>query len=478
MEKTRELDSKIIAQGKEFFASISNETPSLFNKAKWTGRVIDWCMKNEDFKVQLFRFVDVFPCLTTEKSLSNHIREYFGGDNQDIPTVLKWGAKGVKLGGTIGSKVLNAAISYNIQDIAKQFIVGEDTKTAVRNLGKLRMQGFAFVVDVLGEATVNEEEAEQYVAAYVELLKELKKEQMHWEILKGTEDSSNSKDLDWGCTPKINISVKPTALYSQIKPVDFEGSVQNILARMRRIYERVVEVNGFMCIDMESYRCKDITLEVFRRLRSDSQFRDYPHLGIALQSYLRDNDNDLNELLAWSSKNNLPISIRLVKGAYWDYETVTAKQKGWEVPVYNHKPETDVAFERQAYKILENHELCHLACASHNIRSISAVMKIAEALNVPNNRYEFQVLYGMAEPVRKGIQKVAGRIRLYCPYGKLVPGMAYLVRRLLENTSNESFVRQSFAEEHEIEQLLEAPHKILEQELASETPKTLPSREG
>jgi RHH-type proline utilization regulon transcriptional repressor/proline dehydrogenase/delta 1-pyrroline-5-carboxylate dehydrogenase len=167
MDETRELDSKIIAQGKEFFTSISKETPSLFNKAKWTGRVMDWCMKHEDFKVQLFRFVDVFPCLTTDKSLGNHIQEYFGGDNQDIPAVLRWGAKGVKLGGAVGSKVLNAAISYNIQNIARQFIVGEDTKTAVRNLGRLRRHGFAFTVDVLGEATVNEEEAEQYVAAYI-----------------------------------------------------------------------------------------------------------------------------------------------------------------------------------------------------------------------------------------------------------------------------------------------------------------------
>lgn len=201
MDKTSELDSEIIAQGKEFFASISNETPSLFNKAKWTGRVMDWFMKHEDFKVQLFRFVDVFPCLTTDKSLSHHIQEYFSWDNQDIPAVLKWGAKGVKLGGAVGSKVLNAAISYNIQNIAKQFIVGEDTRTAIKNLGKLRRQGFAFVVDVLGEATVNEQEAEQYVAAYVKLLDELKKEQMRWQILKGTEDSSGSKDLDWGYAP-------------------------------------------------------------------------------------------------------------------------------------------------------------------------------------------------------------------------------------------------------------------------------------
>jgi RHH-type proline utilization regulon transcriptional repressor/proline dehydrogenase/delta 1-pyrroline-5-carboxylate dehydrogenase len=147
----------------------------------------------------------------------------------------------------------------------------------------------------------------------------------------------------------------------------------------------------------------------------------------------------------------------LVKGAYWDYETVIARQNGWQVPVYTIKAETDAAFERQAKKILQNHDICHLACGSHNIRSISAVLETAKTLKVPEERYEFQVLYGMAEPVRKALQKVVKRVRLYCPYGELLPGMAYLVRRLLENTANESFLRQSFVEKLDIEKLLFDP---------------------
>ncbi|HVO84830.1 MAG TPA: L-glutamate gamma-semialdehyde dehydrogenase, partial [Syntrophobacteria bacterium] len=110
-----------------------------------------------------------------------------------------------------------------------------------------------------------------------------------------------------------------------------------------------------------------------------------------------------------------------------------------------------------AAKILENHGICHLACGSHNIRSISAVTELARALRVPEERYEFQVLYCKAEPVRKGLLKVAKRVRLYCPYGELLPGMAYLVRRLLENTANESFLRQSFAEGAEVDRLLANP---------------------
>ncbi|MCG6946176.1 MAG: L-glutamate gamma-semialdehyde dehydrogenase, partial [Deltaproteobacteria bacterium] len=245
----------------------------------------------------------------------------------------------------------------------------------------------------------------------------------------------------------------------------FEGSVKAICERFESIIRKSKDIGAFVRIDMEQYIYKDMTLEVFRRLRSSPEFRDYPHLGIVLQSYLRDTDQDLEDLLGWAKAEGLPFSIRLVKGAYWDYETVTAKQNGWDMPVYTMKAETDAAFERQAQKILQNHDICHLACGSHNIRSISAVLEMASALKVPENRYEFQLLYGMAEPVQKALAKVAKRVRLYCPYGELLPGMAYLVRRLLENTANESFLRQSFVENVDMNTLLEDPAKILEKRI-------------
>jgi RHH-type proline utilization regulon transcriptional repressor/proline dehydrogenase/delta 1-pyrroline-5-carboxylate dehydrogenase len=274
----------------------------------------------------------------------------------------------------------------------------------------------------------------------------------------------------------VNIAVKPTALFCLANPQDFEGSVQAIFVRMERIFVKTMTLKGFLCIDMESYRHKEIILEVYRRLRL--KYRDYPHLGIVLQAYLKDNDKDLDELLAWARREQVQISIRLVKGAYWDYETVKAKQNDWEIPVWTIKAESDAAFERQSRRILENHDICHYACASHNIRSISAVMEMARELNVPEERYEFQVLYGMAEPVRKGIQKVAGRVRLYCPYGDMVPGMGYLVRRLLENTANESFLRQSFAEDAQIERLLEDPTVTAERERATRAAKPKKGRPG
>lgn len=451
---TNALDKRITARSKEFFTSISGEAPSIFNKGWWTGKVMDWSMKNENFKVQLFRFVDVLPYLNTSESLSRHIREYFAGDDQDVPAVMKWGAIGAGFGGKLTGVLLNKTIRANLENMAKQFIIGENVKDALKNIKKIRKDGFTLTVDILGEATVSEKEANSFMEMYLELLTALEKTYRDWDAIGGS-------TLDWGHSPRVNISVKPSALFSLTDPMDFEGSVTGISNRLIPILRKVRELQGFMRIDMEHHRFKDITLEVYRQLRASQEFRDYPHLGIAIQSYLKDTDEDLKALLAWARTEKLPISIRLVKGAYWDYETVIAKQNGWEIPVYTIKAESDAAFERHTRMILENHDICGYACASHNIRSISAAMEMAKELGVPEEKYEFQVLYGMAEPVRKGLLNVAKRVRLYAPYGDLLPGMAYLVRRLLENTANESFLRQSFAEEAEIDRLVENPVETL-----------------
>ncbi len=458
-----QLEEKIVRRGKDFFTSISGEAPSIFNKGWWTGKVMDWAMQNEDFKVQLFRFVDVLPYLNTSESLLRHIREYFSGGDADVPAVLKWGASAAGIGGALTGKIMGMTIRSNIEGMARQFIIGENVKEAMKGLGKLRKDGFTFTVDLLGEATVNEEESDAYAAGYHEVLDALAKEQEKWPFLPGKGPDAG---MDWGSSPRVNVSIKPSALYSQAKPVDIEDSVAGIYRRLEPIYRKVVAMGGFLCIDMEQLKYREITIELYKRLRSAPEFRNYPHLGIVLQAYLVDCGDSVEDLIAWSRREKLPIAIRLVKGAYWDAETVMAKQNGWPVPVWTYKPESDLNYETLAKRILENHDTVYFSCASHNVRTISAVMETAIALNVPENRYEFQVLYGMAEPVRKGLLKVAGKVRLYCPYGELIPGMAYLVRRLLENTANESFLKQSFADNADVTRLLESPAATLEREKA------------
>lgn len=304
---------------------------------------------------------------------------------------------------------------------------------------KLRKEGLAFTADLLGEAVVSENEAGEYFERYMDLLSVLAREQKNWKTLGG-----GSGDLDWGHSPKLNVSIKPSAMYSQINPRGFQQSVEAAKERLRPIFREAVKIGAFVMLDMEHTGLKNLTLAMYKSLMEEGEFKDHPYTGIVLQAYLRETEADLLDLINWIKKRGGRITVRLVKGAYWDAETVLAKQQNWEVPVFTNKYETDANFEKLAGILLENHNVVSLACASHNIRSISYVMEKAKELNVPREHLEFQVLYGMAEPVRTALRKAGLQLRLYAPIGRMIPGMAYLVRRLLENTANESFLRQSF----------------------------------
>jgi RHH-type proline utilization regulon transcriptional repressor/proline dehydrogenase/delta 1-pyrroline-5-carboxylate dehydrogenase len=149
--------------------------------------------------------------------------------------------------------------------------------------------------------------------------------------------------------------------------------------------------------------------------------------------------------------------VRLVKGAYWDYETVMAAQRHWPVPVWMHKWETDAQYERLTARLLRGSEMIRPAIGSHNVRSVAHALAQAEALGLERGTVEFQVLYGMGDALAAALADRGQRVRVYVPYGELLPGMAYLVRRLLENTSNDSFLRQSVGGQLPVEALLRSP---------------------
>jgi len=453
----QELNTRIISTGEELFRAFGGESPSLFKRERWVGKMMGWSLRHDDFRTAMLRFVDVFPALSSSRAVVRHLGEYFDHSDPTLPTPLRISINAASHAGAFGAAVLAAAIRKSIKKLGSQFIAGGTSAEAVRAVSKIRRSGCAFSLDILGEAVLSEEEAERYASMYATILDDLARASKTWTPLGG-----HLGTLDWGSAPMVSISLKPTSLYSRTRPLDFEGSVPGILRRLGPLYERVIRAGSALTIDMESYQHKDITLEVFKRLRAE--YKGYPHLAIAMQAYLRETDRDVAELIAWSRSEGLPVAIRLVKGAYWDYEIMRAAQNGWEMPVYTVKAETDAAFERLARAILENYDTVYLACGSHNIRSIAFVLEAARELNVPDSRYEFQTLYGMAEPVRKAVLKATGRMRLYCPSGPIVPGMAYLVRRLLENTANQSFLRLAFAEKTDLKDLLRDPLDILEEE--------------
>ncbi len=464
-----ELERRIQQRGRELFAAIDGQKPSVFDSANWTGRLMDWAMKKPEFRVRLLRFVDAYPSVTKPEQLHRLIQEYFVSDGGEVPAFLRFGAQSSGILGRAGHSMLNHAIRKNLEMMAQQFIVGSEPEEAMKGVARLREKGYATVLDLLGEAVVSEREAEEHQAMYLDMLEALSAR--NFDPLAAADSAGEAAGQDWGSQPIAQVSVKPSALFSMADPLDFEGSVRGILDRLRPIAAKARETGAALCLDMESFDFKDITIEVFRRLRAE--FRDFSHLGIVLQAYLRDTEADLRRLLAWMRREDLPSAVRLVKGAYWDYETVVAAQNGWLNRVWSRKTQTDANFEKCARILLENAEHCYLACGSHNLRSIAVVLETARELNVPPGRFEFQLLYGMAEPVRNAIRDATGRVRLYAPFGELVPGMAYLVRRILENTANESFLRATFGATTDAAKLLADPAE----ELRKNPPKTGPVTE-
>ena len=235
------------------------------------------------------------------------------------------------------------------------------------------------------------------------------------------------------------------------------GTRERVLHRLRPILRAAQEHHAFVHFDMEQHDYKDLTLDIFKHVLMEDEFRDFADAGIVVQAYLQDSADDLKDLLKWTKKRGTPVTVRLVKGAYWDYETIVAEYRGWPCPVFRRKWQSDDNFEAQCRFLMKNHEWLRPALASHNFRSLAHGIAWAEEYKVPQQAYEVQMLYGMGDEQAQLFAELGYRVRVYTPFGELIPGMAYLVRRLLENTSNDSFLRQSFTEHVPVEQLLMKP---------------------
>jgi RHH-type proline utilization regulon transcriptional repressor/proline dehydrogenase/delta 1-pyrroline-5-carboxylate dehydrogenase len=442
-----ELQQQIEEIGREIFFRVRGASTS--GGAKFDDAMMAISMRAESLKSQLFRFVDVLPALKSSAAVAGHLSEYIGEGTQQAPR-LKWAARFLPTGGALGAVVSSAAL-FNVKRMAQKFIAAGDLDGAVTAIGKLRERRLAFTLDVLGEAVVSEAEAARYQEQYLQLLRDLPAR-----VAKFTGDPLIDRDAK-GTIPRTNVSVKLSSMYSQFDPLDAGGTREAVLGRLRPILRLARERGVFINFDMEQSYFRQITLEIFKSVLMEDEFRDWVAVGIAMQAYLRCTEDDLEELRAWSQRRGTPVTVRLVKGAYWDFETIIAGQNDWPVPVFTDKGATDVNFERCAAYLIEHRTLLCPAIASHNVRSIAAALALGEQANVEPGELEFQMLYGMAEPIKEALVSMGQRVRVYTPFGKLLPGMAYLVRRLLENTSNESFLRAGFLDHVPEEQLLMNP---------------------
>jgi RHH-type proline utilization regulon transcriptional repressor/proline dehydrogenase/delta 1-pyrroline-5-carboxylate dehydrogenase len=459
MSSMRSLQTEIEQRGASIFELIDRHPEPLFSKAGFYQRLMALSMRDERFKVQMFRFVDVLPSLRCSGDIVQHLDEYFADMRNGFAPLVRTGVRAAKIAPWISGQLLR----WNVSGMARQFIAGKNPSDVMKTLRKRREQKIGFTVDLLGEAVVSEKETDEYAARCLELLEHLARETDGWR---------DPLDDGAGLFPVVNLSVKISALYSQMNPADPADAIAHLAPKLRPILRRAKELGAFINFDMESFSHKNITLELFKTLFAEPEFRDWPHGGIVIQAYLRDAEKDLVDLIDWGRARRTRFTVRLVKGAYWDYEKIKSTQNGWSIPVHLQKPESDANFEALSRVLLENESIVTAAFGSHNVRSIAHAQALADELGIDRTRFEFQLLYGMAGPVKRALVEMRYRVREYCPVGELLPGMSYLVRRLLENTSNEGFLRAKFSDNISVEVLLRDPCELLRESRNDASPRS------
>src|SRR6201993_216305 len=292
------LQSEIERRGKRVFELVDKYGEPLFSKAGFYQRLMTLSMHDEQFKTQLFRFVAVLPSLRRSSEIIQHLEQYFSGTDDGFHPLVGVGVGVARLVPWISAPLLR----WNVSETARQFIAGRNPDEVIATLRKRRAQKIGFTVDVLGEAVVSEAEADEYAARYADLLEKLACETRDW-----TEPLEKNAEL----FPVVNLSVKISALYSQMSPAAPADAIAHLGTKLRPLLRRAKELGAFINFDMESYALKDLTLRLFKSIFSEPEFTECPARGLAMQAYLKDCERDLAEIIDWGRHSGSRITIRL-----------------------------------------------------------------------------------------------------------------------------------------------------------------------
>ncbi len=442
-----DVEQRIGEIGRELHAALpkASRNPMKAMDAK----AMELASRDDELRAALFRLVDVTPATRSLDDLARHLGAYLG-EVGDRPPPIEAAMKAS--GSRAGRQALGVAAAGGVRHMAHRFIVGESPKAALKVLRELWDGGAATSVDLLGEATVTSEEADRYAARCLEALETLAAALPRWPDRPGLEADS------FGPLPRVNLSVKVSALTPLMRPEAPEKGRDDAAARMRPLLRRAKELEAHLHIDMESLDAFETTMELVHELLDEPEFRDGPSSGVVLQAYLRESPAQLDRLIEWAqaSSRRPPLTVRLVKGAYWDHEVVEARQHGWSPPVFEVKAESDRNFEELTRRLLDARPLFRVAIASHNLRSVAHAIAWNRSTGGEDRDLELQILRGLGDELQEALASGGHRVRAYCPVGDLVAGMAYLVRRLLENTANDSFLGEQ-QRGAPVEELLAAP---------------------
>ncbi len=426
-----DLEAALHDVGRDLYAALPPATRNPIKAAD--DRAMELASSDQELKAALFRFVDVVPACRNLDDLARHLTGFLDEVSDPPPPI----SAALRMGSSRpGRAALGAAAAAGVRHMAHRFIVGESPAAAIGELRSLWKEGVAATVDLLGEATVTQEEAQRYAGRCAEALETLVEQTRAWPVRPLLEADA------CGPLPRANLSVKVSALTPLLRPDAPERGQRDAAGRLRGLLRLARDRGAHLHIDMESLDSRDAVTQLILDLLSEDEFSDGPSAGLVVQAYLRDSPATVDLVLEWAgrARRAQPLTVRLVKGAYWDHELVEARQHGWPVPVFEHKADSDMNFEALTRRLLDARGSVRLAVASHNLRSVSHAIAYNRLTGGEDSDLELQVLRGLGDPLQEAMARRGFRVRAYCPVGDLVAGMAYLVRRLLENTSNDSFL--------------------------------------
>jgi RHH-type proline utilization regulon transcriptional repressor/proline dehydrogenase/delta 1-pyrroline-5-carboxylate dehydrogenase len=451
-ERTGDLDLErpIMQIGTDLAARMPR---AIRRRSRVERRMQEMLMSDPVLRAALFRFVDVRPACATPADLTRHLHELLVEAQADSGHARR--AASIA-GRKLATRPVAAIAATGVKQMAQRFIVGADATDSLPTITALWKNGVDATVDLLGEATVTEAEADRYASRCEDALRTLAAAAAKY---------PSSDDV-----PRVNLSVKVSALTPLLRPEAPERGIEGARPRLRHLLRVARDVGAHLHVDMESFDTREAITRLTLDLLGEPEFAPGPSAGIVLQAYLVDSPAYLEELLDWAREHprgyapggcrppdpRPSFTIRLVKGAYWDHEVVQAAQHGWTPPVFTDRRACDRNFEALSKCLIDATPTIRVAIASHNLRSISAAAAYAEARGVGNADLEFQILRGLGDDTQAAIAASGRHVRAYCPVGDLVAGMAYLVRRLLENTANDSFLAAAAGGTNTAE-LLEAP---------------------
>ncbi|MEM8988399.1 MAG: bifunctional proline dehydrogenase/L-glutamate gamma-semialdehyde dehydrogenase PutA [Pseudomonadota bacterium] len=345
------------------------------------------------------------------------------------------------LSGRIGAPAVRAGVAQAMRILGDQFVLGQTIEAALHRARPHEARGYAYSYDMLGEAAHTEEDAKRYTESYADAIAGI-----------AAAAASDARGDDFRTAP--GVSVKLSALHPRYETGQRERVLAELVPRVERL-ARAARAGGIgLNIDAEEAERLDISLDVIEAVAVAADLKDWPGLGVVVQAYQRRADAVLDWLADLARRRGAPLMVRLVKGAYWDGEIKRAQVLGLETyPVFTRKAHTDVSYLACARKMLSLGDVFYPQFATHNAHTAAAILETAEN----RNGFEFQRLHGMGETLHDALVAAGARSRIYAPVGGHRDLLPYLVRRLLENGANSSFVNQLFDPETAVSEIIENP---------------------